>query len=317
MQEPTIGAIQEAAERIRPYVHRTPVMTCATLDRMAGARLFFKCENLQKVGAFKARGASNAVFALPEEEAACGVATHSSGNHAAALALAARRRGIPAYVVMPVNAPEVKKRAVAGYGAEIIFCEPTLAAREAGLAEVVVHTGAAVVHPYDNAYVIAGQGTAAMELLEDVPDLDAVIAPVGGGGLMSGTAIAAHAMRPGIRVFGAEPALADDARRSLAAGRIIPSTYPPTVADGLRTSLGELTFPILARCLEAILTADEAAIIAATREIWEKMKLVVEPSGAVPLAALLSGQADLRGKRIGLIVSGGNVDLDHLPWAGA
>jgi threonine dehydratase len=317
VQEPTIGAIQEAAERIRPYVHRTPVMTCATLDRMAGARLFFKCENLQKVGAFKARGASNAVFALPEEEAACGVATHSSGNHAAALALAARRRGIPAYVVMPVNAPEVKKRAVAGYGAEIIFCEPTLAAREAGLAEVVVHTGAAVVHPYDNAYVIAGQGTAAMELLEDVPDLDAVIAPVGGGGLMSGTAIAAHAMRPGIRVFGAEPALADDARRSLAAGRIIPSTYPPTVADGLRTSLGELTFPILARCLEAILTADEAAIIAATREIWEKMKLVVEPSGAVPLAALLSGQADLRGKRIGLIVSGGNVDLDHLPWAGA
>jgi threonine dehydratase len=314
MEEPSFADVRAAAERIRPYVHRSPVMTSQRINRAAGAQLFFKCENLQKTGAFKARGASNAVFSLPEARAAAGVTTHSSGNHAAALAWAARLRGIRAYVVMPRNAPEVKKRAVAGYGAEILFCEPTLAARESGLAQVVTETGAEVVHPYDDVRVIAGQGTAALELLADVPDLDVIVAPVGGGGLMSGTAIAAHALRPGLRLFGAEPAVADDARRSLAAGEIIPSTYPDTVADGLRTSLGRLTFPILERRLEAILTAQEDEIIAATRTIWETMKLVVEPSGAAPLAALLAGQTNLARQRVGVILSGGNVDLDHLPW---
>jgi threonine dehydratase len=289
-------------------------MTSQRINRAAGAQLFFKCENLQKTGAFKARGASNAVFSLPEARAAAGVATHSSGNHAAALAWAARLRGIRAYVVMPRNAPEVKKRAVAGYGAEIIFCEPTLVARESGLARLVAETGAEVVHPYDDFRVIAGQGTAALELLADIPDLDAMVAPVGGGGLMSGTAIAAHALRPGLRLFGAEPAAADDARRSLAAGEIIPSTYLDTIADGLRTSLGRQTFPILKRHLEAILTVQEDGIVAATRTIWETMKLVVEPSGAVALAALLAGGTNLAGKRVGVILSGGNVDLDHLPW---
>jgi threonine dehydratase len=252
MEEPSFADVRAAAERISRYVHRTPVMTSQRINRAAGAQLFFKCENLQKTGAFKARGASNAVFSLPEARAAAGVATHSSGNHAAALAWAARLRGIRANVVMPRNAPEVKKRAVAGYGAEIIFCEPTLVAREAGLARVVAETGAEVIHPYDDFRVIAGQGTAALELLAEIPDLDVIIAPVGGGGLMSGTAIAAHSLRPGLRLFGAEPAVADDARRSLAAGEIIPSTYPDTVADGLRTSLGRLTFLILKRRLEAI-----------------------------------------------------------------
>jgi threonine dehydratase len=314
MEQPDLAGIQAAAARIQPYVHRTPIMTSQTINRLAGAELFFKCENLQKVGAFKARGATNAVFSLTDSQAGQGVATHSSGNHAAALAMAASLRGIPAYVVMPKNAPEVKKRAVARYGAVIHFCEPTLAAREAGLAQVVAGTGAAVIHPYDDPRVIAGQGTAALELLADLSDLDAIIAPVGGGGLMSGTAIAAHALFPRVRVFGAEPALADDARRSLAAGVIIPSTYPATVADGLRTSLGELTFPILTRHLEAILTAEEDDIISAVRLIWEVMKLVVEPSGAVPLAAILASDVEMRGMRVGVIVSGGNVDLDHLPW---
>ncbi len=314
MSAPTIEDIYAAAQRIRPYVHHTPVMTSRIINEAAGATLFFKCENFQKAGAFKARGASNAVFSLPDVRAAAGVATHSSGNHAAALALAARMRGIRAYVVMPDNAPEIKKRAVAGYGAEIYYCEPTLAARETGLARVVAETGAEIVHPYDDARVIAGQGTTALELFADAPDLDAMIAPVGGGGLMSGVAIVAHALHPRMKIYGAEPAIEDDARRSLAAGKIIPSTYPETVADGLRTSLGELTLPILSRHLERIITAEEEQIIAAMRMIWEKMKLVVEPSGAVPLAALLAGAPELYGKRVGLILSGGNVDLDHLPW---
>ena len=317
MSGPTIEDIYAAAERIRPYVHHTPVMTSRIINELAGATLFFKCENFQKAGAFKARGASNAVFSLSDARAAAGVATHSSGNHAAALALAARLRGIRAYVVMPDNAPEVKKRAVAGYGAEIHYCAPTLAARETGLARVVADTGAEIVHPYDDVRVIAGQGTAGLELLADVPDLDAVIAPVGGGGLMSGVAIVAGALYPHMKIYGAEPAVEDDARRSLAAGVIIPSTYPDTVADGLRTSLGNLTFPILSRRLERIITAEEAEIIAAMRLIWQTMKLVVEPSGAVPLAALLAGAPELKGKRVGLILSGGNVDLDHLPWAPA
>ena len=311
---PTITDIRQAAERIRPHAHRTPVMTCRSLDQRVGAQVFMKCENLQKVGAFKFRGACNAVFSLTDAQAARGVATHSSGNHAQALALAARMRGIPAYIVMPRNAPAVKQAAVAGYGGIITLCEPTLAARESTLAEVVAATGAKVVHPYNDARVIAGQGTAALELLADVPDLDVIMAPVGGGGLLSGTAIAARAVAPQIRVIAAEPAGADDAFRSLAARHIIPSVQPQTIADGLLTSLGDLTFPIIREHVEQIVTVSEAAIVAAMKFVWERAKLVVEPSGVVPIAALWEEAIDLRGLRVGVILSGGNVDLEHLPW---
>ena len=312
---PGLQAIREAAARIAPWIHRTPVVTCAAIDERAGMRLFFKCENLQRVGAFKMRGASNAVFSLSDREARRGVATHSSGNHAQALALAARNRGIPAHIVMPDNAPEVKRAAVAGYGGRIVPCAPTLAARESTLQRVVEQTGAVFVHPYDDHRIIAGQGTAALELLEQVPDLDAVVAPVGGGGLASGTALAVHGLAPHVRVLAAEPRNADDAFRSLRDGRIVPSDDPHTVADGLRTSLGARTFPILREHLDRIALAGEDGIVAAMRLLWERAKLVVEPSGAVPLAALLEDPGDLRGRRIGVLVSGGNVDLDRLPWA--
>ncbi len=312
--EPTISDIRAAAERIRPFAHRTPVLTCSSLDAMVGARLFFKCENFQKVGAFKFRGATNAVFALSEADAAKGVATHSSGNHAAALSLAARLRGVPAHVVMPRTAKAIKQAAVAGYGGRVVLCEPTLAAREATLASVVAATGANVVHPYNDPMVIAGQGTAALELLEQAPDLDVVIAPVGGGGLLSGTAIAVSALAPGTRVVAAEPAAADDAYRSLKEGRIVPSVDPRTIADGLLTSLGSLTFAIIRRLVAEIVTVSEGAIADAMRHVWERMKIVIEPSSAVPLAALLEGALRVPGKRVGIIVSGGNVDLDALPW---
>ncbi len=312
--QPDLSAIRTAAARIRPYAHRTPVMTCASLDTQVGAQLFLKCENLQKVGAFKFRGATNAVFSLSDTEAARGVVAHSSGNHAQALALAARRRGIPAYIVMPDNAPAVKKAAVAGYGGQITFCAPTLAAREATQAAVVAATGATVVHPYNDVRVIAGQGTATLELLEDVPDLDVILAPVGGGGLLSGTAIAATELSPNIRAIGVEPAGADDATRSLAAGSIIPSLQPQTIADGLLTSLGDLTFPIIRDRVEQIVTVSEEAIVAAMKFIWERAKLIVEPSAAVPIAALWEQRVDLSGLRVGVILSGGNVDLGRLPW---
>jgi len=311
---PTLTQILEAAERIRPYAHRTPVLTCASLDRAVGATVFLKCENFQKVGAFKFRGACNAVFSLGAAEAARGVATHSSGNHAQALALAARLRGIPAHIVMPANAPAVKRAGVAGYGGRITLCEPVLAAREATLAEVVARTGAAVVHPYDDERVIAGQGTAALELLQEVPGLDVVLAPVGGGGLLSGTAIAVTESARGILVIAGEPEGADDAFRSLAEGRIVPSVRPETIADGLLTSLGELTFPIIRDRVERIVTVSEPAIVAAMRFIWERGKLLVEPSSAVPLALLWERKVDLSGLRIGVILTGGNVDLDRLPW---
>lgn len=314
MSAPALPNIRQAAERIRPYIHRTPVLTCASLDQQVGAQVFLKCENLQKVGAFKFRGACNAVFSLTEEEAARGVATHSSGNHAQALALAARMRGIPAYIVMPEVAPVVKKTAVAGYGGQITFCEPTLAARETALAQVVQDTNATVVHPYNNDRVIAGQGTAALELLEEVPGLDVIIAPVGGGGLLSGTAIAAQELAPRIRVLGAEPEMADDAYRSLQAGRILPSENPRTIADGLLTSLGTLTFPLIRERVEQIITVSEAGIIAAMKFVWERAKLLIEPSAAVPVALLWERKIDLGGLRVGLILSGGNVDLDRLPW---
>lgn len=310
--EPTIKEVLEARERIAPYVHRTPVWTCHSLDRLYGAKLLFKCENLQKVGAFKIRGATNAVFSLEERKASRGVATHSSGNHAAALGQAARWRGIPCYVVMPEDAPRIKIRAVEGYGAHITFCKPTLRAREEALDLLIERTGATFVHPYNDPLVIAGQGTVSLELLEDVPDLDAVVVPVGGGGLLASTALVVSALSPNTRILAGEPERADDAIRSLREGRIIPPEKPDTIADGLRTSLGSLTFPIIRRLVHAILPVGEQAILKATRDILERMKLVVEPSGAVSLAAVMSPGADLKGKKVGIIISGGNLDLDRL-----
>jgi len=314
---PTFDDVQEAATRLAGVVHHTPVLTCASLDDRIGAQIFCKCENFQRAGAFKFRGASNAVMSLSDNAAKQGVATHSSGNHGAALALAARLRGVPARIVMPTNAPESKKAAVAGYGGTIVYCEPTQEAREATLETVVRDTGAAFVHPYDNAKVIAGQGTAALELCTEVPELDVVLAPVGGGGLLSGTALAAAACSPGTQVVAAEPEAADDACRSLAAGQVLPANYPDTVADGLRTSLGTLTFAIIQRHVGQIVTVSEEAIVAAMRYVWERMKIVIEPSSAVPIAALLDDRLDVSGKRVGVILTGGNVDLGRLPWTDA
>ena len=266
------------------------------------------------MGAFKFRGACNAVLSLPESDVQRGVVTHSSGNHAQALALAARLRGITAYIVMPHTAPAVKKQAVAGYGGKITFCEPTLEARESTQAQVIAQTGATAIHPYNNYQVIAGQGTAALELLEEIPVLDAILAPISGGGLLSGTAIAATELSPGIRVIGAEPEGADDAFRSFSEGRIIPSVNPKTIADGLMASLGDLTFPIIAKRVERIVTVSEAGIIAAMKFIWERAKIIIEPSAAVAVAALWERKLDVTGMSVGVILSGGNLDLDRLPW---
>ena len=306
--------IHQAAKRIQPYIHRTPVLTNESLNLLVNAQVFMKCENFQKVGAFKFRGASNAVWSLTDEEAEKGVVTHSSGNHAQALALAAKMRGIPAYIVMPSNAPQVKKNAVAGYGGQITFCEPTLEARESTMESIRQRTGATVVHPYDNEKVIAGQGTAVLELLEDVPDLDVVIAPVGGGGLLSGTSIAATETKRGIRVIAAEPEMADDAFRSIQAGKIIPSDNPKTIADGLLTSLGLLTFPIIQSRVEKIVTVSEESIIAAMKFVWERAKIIIEPSAATVIAVLWEKKIDLSHLKVGVILSGGNVDLGKLPW---
>ena len=310
----TINEIRLAAKRIRPYAKRTPVLTCASLDKQVGTHVFLKCENLQKTGAFKFRGACNAVFSLDKRALERGVVTHSSGNHAQALSLAARLRGIEAYIVMPSSAPQVKKAAVEDYGGKITFCEPTLAARESTQAQVIAKTGATMVHPYNDYQVIAGQGTAALELLEDVPDLEVILVPVGGGGLLSGTAIAASEISPGIRVIGAEPERADDAFRSIAAGRIIPSVNPQTIADGLVTSLGDLTFPIIKERVDQIVTVSEEGIVAAMRFVWERAKIIVEPSAAVALGIMWEHKIKLAGLRVGVILSGGNVDLDRLPW---
>lgn len=310
----TLADIRAAHERIKDRIHRTPVMTSAALDERSGAQLFFKCENLQKIGAFKARGASNAVALLSDEEAGRGVVTHSSGNHAAALARAAKLRGIPAYIVMPSNSLQAKLASVRRYGAEVVLCEPTLAARESTANSVIERTGAQLIHPYNDARVMAGQGTTALELLQDVPDLTDILCPVGGGGLISGVAVAAKSLNPDIRVFGVEPQGADDAARSLAAGRILPSISPHTIADGLRSSLGELTFAEIQRRVEGIVTVSEAQIIHAMRTVWEVLKIIVEPSGAVGYGALVDGQLDLRGRRVGIILTGGNLDLDNLPW---
>jgi len=311
---PTINDIRAAAQRIKPYAHHTPILTNESLNQQVGAQVFLKCENFQKVGAFKFRGACNAVYSLSDAEAARGVCTHSSGNHAQALALAARIRGIPAYIVMPDNAPSVKKNAVAGYGGLITFCEPTLEARESTLERIRLESGATVVHPYNDERVIAGQGTAALELLKDVPDLDVIIAPVGGGGLLSGTAIAATETKKGMRVIAGEPEMADDAFRSMKAGAIIPSQNPKTIADGLLTSLGTLTFPIIQERVEQIVTVSEAGIIETMKYVWERAKIIIEPSSAVAIGVLWEKKIDLSGLKVGVIVSGGNVDLGKLPW---
>jgi len=309
-----LAAIRAAAARIAGLAHVTPIATCATLDRLARRALVFKCEQLQKVGAFKFRGATNAVARLDEATARRGVVTHSSGNHAQALALAARGRHIAAHVVMPVDAPVVKRRAVEGYGARVVPCEPTLVAREEAAAQIAAETGATFVHPYDDPDVIAGQGTAALELLEQAGPLDAIVTPVGGGGLISGTAIAATALQPGIRIFGAEPCGADDAARSKRAGVRIPLAAPRSVADGLLANLGELTWPVVRDRVEEIVTVSEEEILAAMRLAWERAKLLIEPSAAVAVAAVLSERFRALGglTRVGVILSGGNVDFDRL-----
>ncbi|CAN5372005.1 pyridoxal-phosphate dependent enzyme [soil metagenome] len=312
---PGLPEIHAAAVCIAAFAKRTPVLTCASLDELTGSRVFLKCENFQRVGAFKFRGACNAVVALSDADAARGVVAHSSGNHAQALALAARLRGISAHIVMPSNAPDVKKAAVAGYGGKITYCEPTLEARESTQARIIEQTGAVEIHPYNNYHVIAGQGTAAMELLAEVPDLDVILAPVGGGGLLSGTAIAATEIKPGIRVIAGEPEQADDAARSIAADRIMPAITPArTIADGLLTSLGSLTFPIIRDRVETIVTVSEAAIISTMRFVWERAKIIIEPSAALPIAVLTEKRIDLAGLRVGVIITGGNVALDKLPW---
>lgn len=314
MPIPSAADIQKAYERIKPFVHHTPVLTCESINRIFGAELFFKCENFQKAGAFKYRGASNAVLLLTDEQKKNGVATHSSGNHAAALALAAAQNGISAHIVMPRNAPEVKRRAVAGYGAQIRFCKPTLEARESTLEQVINDTGATPVHPYNQWEVICGQGTAALELMQQIEAVDSVITPVGGGGLLSGTAGYIKEKFPLTQVIGGEPKMADDAYQSFNKGVLIPVVNPNTIADGLRTSLGTLTFEIINNKVDRIYTVSEEAIVEAMRLIWERMKIIVEPSSAVPPAVILENKADFRDQKIGLIISGGNVDLTSLPF---
>jgi threonine dehydratase len=310
-----LDRIRGAHERIRPHIHRTPVLTSSRLDKMSGASLFFKCENFQKIGAFKARGATNAVFSLDEATARRGLATHSSGNHGAAVALAAKLRGIPSHIVMPSNSAKVKILAVEGYGASVVFCEPTEEARGATCADVIKRTGATLIHSFENEHVIAGQGTAAVELLEDVPDLNVVMCPIGGGGLLSGTSIAAKSMRPEIKVIAVEPANADDAAQSFRAGRRLVTKKKFTIADGLRTNIGEPNFAIVQRYVDDIVTVSEEAIISAMRTIWETMKIIVEPSAAVPFAAIQQRKIDIAGERVGIILTGGNVDLDALRWS--
>ena len=309
-----LDTIRSAHERIRPYIHRTPILTNSWLNDACRAALFFKCENFQKVGAFKARGATNAVFALDDEAARHGVATHSSGNHGAAVARAAKLRGIPAHIVMPSNSAKVKIRAVEGYSAQVVFCEPTEQSREIKCAEVINQTGATLIHSFENEHVIAGQGTAAMELLEDIPDLDVIMCPVGGGGLLSGTAVGAKSMRSQIKVIAVEPENADDAAQSFHAGRRLVTEKKFTIADGLRTNIGEPNFAIIEQYVDDIVTVSEEAIVSAMRTVWETMKIVIEPSAAVPYAAIAERIIDVEGKRVGIILTGGNVDLDALPW---
>ncbi len=311
---PSFAHVVEAHERIRPHIHRTPVLTSTFMDDLSGAKLFFKCENFQKAGAFKARGASNAVFGLTDAQAANGVATHSSGNHGLSLAYAAGRRGIPCTVVMPNTAPQAKKDAVAGYGGRVVECEPSITSREETFAKVVAETGAEFVHPFNDGRVIAGQATCSRELAEQVEGLDAVIAPIGGGGMISGTCLTLTEVAPHVAIYAGEPEQADDAARSLKAGHIITDDAPQTVADGLKVSMKEMTWHFVSRHVTDILTVGEDEIVDAMKLIWKRMKIIAEPSSAVPLAAVLKNPEIFAGKRVGIIVTGGNVDLDKLPW---
>lgn len=314
MTIPTYADVEAAAARIKPYVNRTPILTSHFMNNLIGAELFFKCENFQKAGAFKARGASNAVFGLSDALASKGVATHSSGNHGLSLAYAAGRRGIPVTVVMPRTAPEAKKAAVRGYGGRIVECEPSTSSREAVFAQVVAETGADFVHPYNDPRVIAGQATCSREMIEDLPDLDAIVAPIGGGGMVSGTCLTVSNVAPSIEIFAAEPEQADDAYRSFKAGHIIADDAPVTIADGLKVPLKELTWHFVSKHVTDILTASEAEIIEAMRLTWERMKIVMEPSCAVPLATIIKNKERFAGKRVGVVITGGNVDFDKLPW---
>lgn len=311
---PGLNDIEDAYGRIKHYIHKTPVLSSSLLNEMFGTQIWFKCENFQKVGAFKFRGASNAVMSLGEDELKRGLITHSSGNHAAAVSLAAGMRGAKAYIVMPSTSPDVKKEAVASYGAEIHFCEPNLKAREETANGIIKRTGATFIHAYDNFNVISGQGTAGLELVRDYPDLDIVVGPVGGGGLMSGTSIAVKGLDPRIKVYGAEPLGADDAYRSLKSGKYIPDHNPDTIADGLLTTLSKRTFEILSRNLDDIFTVREESIIKCMKIIWERMKIVIEPSSAVSLAVIEENRELFRNKKLGIILSGGNVDLRKLPF---
>ena len=311
---PAYPDVVNAHVLIEQFAHRTPVLTSESINRITGEKIYFKCENFQKAGAFKFRGATNAVMSLSAEEVKRGVGTHSSGNHAAALALAAKNRGVDAYVVMPENAPEIKKKAVAGYGAKVTFCKPTLEARESALARVIAETGATEIHPYNNFNVIAGQGTAAKEMLEDETNFGTVLVPVGGGGLLSGSALSVRHLSPKTKLIACEPEGADDAYRSFLKGEIIPSRNPKTIADGLLTSLGELNFAIIQKNVDDIVIVSEASIIQAMRMVWERMKIIIEPSSAVPLAAILEGKVDARNQKVGIIISGGNLDLENLPF---
>ncbi len=311
---PTWTDIEQAEQRIAGLAHRTPVLTSRHFNRRVGAELFFKCENFQRVGAFKFRGACNAIAALSAEEGGRGIITHSSGNHGQAVALAARLNGYGAVVVMPDNSARVKVEAVREYGGEVVFCAPGTQTRDAAVADLVDQHGYVFIPPYNHPGIIAGQGTAAKELLEDIPDLDVIMAPVGGGGLLSGTAIAARHLAPGIRVIGAEPRNADDAARSFRSGKLEPASPEQTVADGLRTTLGPMNFAIIREHVDDIVTVSEQAIVRDMRAVWERMKIVIEPSCAVPLAALAENDLDVGGQRVGIILTGGNVDLDALPW---
>jgi threonine dehydratase len=314
MQIPDFSDVVAAEARIKPYIHRTPVLTSSFINGLAGAELFFKCENFQKAGAFKARGASNAVFSLSDEQARNGVATHSSGNHGTCLSYAAGRRGIPCTVVMPRTAPQAKKDAVRGYGGRVVECEPSTSSREAVFAKIVAQTGAEFVHPYNDPRVIAGQATCSKELIEQVENLDAVVAPIGGGGMVSGTCLTLSNLAPGVKIYAAEPQQADDAYRSFKAGHIIADDAPITIADGLKVPLKDLTWHFVRNHVTDILTASESEIIDAMKLIWKRMKIVMEPSSAVPLATILKNPHLFAGKRVGIIVTGGNVDLEKLPW---
>ncbi len=314
MRIPNRSNIELAYQTVRRYAHYTPVLTSQAINSILGCEIFFKCENFQKVGAFKFRGASNAVFNLNNEQATKGVCTHSSGNHAAALALASSIRGIPSYIVMPSNAPSIKRKAVEGYGAKIFTCEPTQEAREKELEKVKIDTGATFIHPYENYEVICGQGTASLELLDEVENLQTIITPVGGGGLFSGTLIYTKETNPNIEVYAGEPQNADDAFRSLRDGMLYPSLNPNTIADGLRTSLCPLTLTIIQKYANGILTVSEESIVKAMRLIWERMKIIIEPSSAVPVAAIMQNAEMFSGKRVGVILSGGNVDVENLPF---